>query len=402
MAAVEPFVDIRPYRDDEVAAVIARLCSSPALAQGIMKVQFPRVPSYLEAPLTRYIQRKVNNTLGTVSTIAQFQALTGEFLEQTIATTFSDFSHSGVNHLQHDKPYLFISNHRDITLDSALLNYVLLGAGMESAQIAIGDNLLRQSLVADLLRLNKSFIVNRSAQGLKQKYRALTELSQYMFETHGQGCSLWIAQREGRAKDGRDVTDPAILKMLHVWAKKQGLSFAETLQHYNIVPVSVSYEYDPCDALKVQESLALEQPDYEKSAVQDMASIMRGIAMPKGRVHLHVGEVLDVTSSAAYNSPETAAAAIDEQIVAQYRLFPSNLLALDQLLTSNPGDFSERVLESAQGLREQLCRLMPSQELSAYLKHFRDRIVDMSEPVQEGVLEQYANPVLNKIRLGCY
>ena len=397
--SVDSFEAIRPYVDAEVPSVIERLVHSEALLQGIIHVRYPKVPRYLEKPLARFLRYRIQKALSNVNTVAEFQSLMGAFLEKTIDSTMTEFTFGGLDQLTSDKPYLFISNHRDITLDSALLNYALIQNGHESAEIAIGDNLLVNPLVADLLRLNKSFVVNRSAKGIKEKYRALTQLSHYIFKAHENNRSIWIAQREGRAKDGADVTDPAILKMLHVWAKKQGLSFSEAIRHFNIVPVSVSYEYDPCDGLKAAELAAREQANYVKNAAEDFQSIMRGISQPKGRVHLQFGDVL----TGDYETPEAAAAAIDEQIVSNYRLYPSNLFACDQLLHSQQPLKYLREL-SAEKLQQWLDSSglnqmnVSAQDLAQQAKEFKERLSTYSEQVQHYMLEMYANPVINKFR----
>ncbi|MCG8315531.1 MAG: glycerol acyltransferase, partial [Pseudomonadales bacterium] len=249
-------------------------------------------------------------------------------------------------------------------------------------------------------RLNKSFVVNRSAKGIKEKYAALTELSHYIYDSHSDSRSIWIAQREGRAKDGADITDPAILKMLHVWAKKQGLSFSETVNHFNIVPVSISYEYDPCDGLKATELFARESEDYVKNSAEDFQSIMRGISQPKGRVHLHIGDVL----RGEFETPEVAAKAIDAQIVENYHLFPSNLLACDQLLHSSnpPKSFRDMSIEKLQLWMQAAGALnngFNSQDLAGQTKVFKERLSEYSEQVQQYMLEMYANPVINKYRI---
>lgn len=398
--SVQSFEAIRPYVDAEVPAVTQRLLDSDALVYGIMHVRYPKVPRYLEKPLARFLRYRIQKALSTVTTVAEFQQLMGAFLEKTIDNTMTEFTYQGLDELVPGRPYLFISNHRDITLDSALLNYTLVKNGFDSAEIAIGDNLLVNPLVADMLRLNKSFVVNRSATGIKEKYAAFTELSHYIYAAHQANRSIWIAQREGRAKDGADVTDPAILKMLYVWAKKQKLTFAETIKHFNIVPVSVSYEYDPCDGLKAAELCAREKSEYVKNSAEDFQSIMRGISQPKGSVHLHFGTPL----TADYDTPEAAAKAIDEQIVENYRLYPSNWFACDRLLHSEQPLKSLRDM-SAEKLQQwlQAAKLNQknwnTQELANQAKEFTDRLSAYSEQVQQYILEMYANPVINKYRI---
>lgn len=401
--SAQSFEAIRPYVDHEVSTVIQRLLKSDALVYGIMHVRFSKVPRYLEKPLARFLRYRIEKALSGIDSVKGFQTLMGEFIEKTIDETITEFTYQGIGKLDPAKPYLFISNHRDITLDSALLNYALVQNGFESAEIAIGDNLLVNPLMADLLRLNKSFVVNRSATGIKEKYAALTELSHYIYSANADGRSIWIAQREGRAKDGADLTDPAILKMLHVWAKKQGLSFSETINHFNIVPVAISYEYDPCDGLKAQELFARQNADYVKNSAEDFQSIMRGISMPKGRVHIQLGDVL----TGEFATPDAAAKAIDQQIVENYRLYPSNWLACNELL-GNETTFKDVMRDmSVEKLQQWLQSTRISQmnfnsqdiDIAKHTNEFKDRLSEYSDQVQRYILKMYANPVINKYRI---
>lgn len=401
------FDAIRPYRDEEVPEVIQRLLQSDALIQAIIHVQFPRVSRYLEKPLARFVRHRISNSLKNVATVDEFQNRMQEFVGSTINKSISEFTCSGIEHLQQGKPYVFISNHRDITMDSALLNFALKRSGMGTAEIAIGDNLLSNPLVSDLLRLNKSFVVNRSVVGIKAKLKALTELSHYIYDANQQGRSIWIAQREGRAKDGFDITDPAIIKMLHIWPKKQGISFSDTMQQLNLVPVSISYEYDPCDGLKATEMEARASEEYAKSDGEDLESIMRGIALPKGRVHIQIGESLSATGDAAseemFANPASVAHALDQHIVDSYRLFPPAWLAVEQLLGLSKAVFSlgeesrVRIQEIAKQASE-AWNGIDSQELAKQAAEFSARISKYPTQIQRYMLEMYANPLLNKYK----
>ena len=394
------FDAIRPYSDEEVPAVVERLLQSDALIHAIIHVQFPRVSRYLEMPLARFVRHRISKSLKSVTTVAQFQNHMQEFVLSTINKGISEFSFSGLEHLQKGVPYVFVSNHRDITLDSALLNYVLKESGMDTAEIAIGDNLLGNPLVSDLLRLNKSFVVNRSATGIKEKFRALTELSHYISDANQQGRSIWIAQREGRAKDGFDITDPAIIKMLHVWPKKQGVDFASTMAKLNLVPVSISYEYDPCDSLKAKERDARASDSYAKQDGEDVESIMRGIALPKGRVHLQIGAPL-TGENGEFANAQTVAQALDAHIVENYRLFPPAWLAVEQLLDLSKAVFAlgeeprAKIEEMANQARDAWSSL-DSQELARQAADFSARISKYPARIQRYMLEMYANPLLNK------
>ncbi|MDY6918591.1 MAG: 1-acyl-sn-glycerol-3-phosphate acyltransferase [Pseudomonadota bacterium] len=391
------FDRIRPYRDREVPAVVQRLVESDDLVQAMIHVQYPLAQRYLEKPLTRFVRYRIEKNLRGIQTVEEFQQRMRRFLEGTIEKSITEFTFAGQEHLQASVPYVFISNHRDITLDSALLNYALVQAGLDTAEIAIGDNLLTNPLISDLLRLNKSFVVNRSVTGVKAKYQALTELSHYINQASAEGRSIWIAQREGRAKDGFDITDPAILKMLHLWPRKQGVSFADTMARLNLVPVSISYEYDPCDGLKAAELQARAEADYVKRDGEDVESILRGIALPKGRVHIEIGAPLQER----YADSEALARALDAQIIKNYRVFPPALLAIEHLLNlgkamqSLRDDSMARLQAVAQQAGEALSGV-DSQELARQAADFSSRLAHYPAQLQRYILEMYANPLLNK------
>src|SRR5690606_21760891 len=189
-------------------------------------------------------------------------------------------TNSGLDKLSHDKSYLFISNHRDIAMDPAFVNYMLYHAGFDTLFIAIGDNLLKRPFVNDLMRLNRSFIVKRSLKG-RELLKSSKQLSEYIHHCIAENRNVWIAQREGRAKDGVDRTETALLKMLGMARRPEGL--AEALKPLHIVPVSISYEFDPCDALKGNELYQkTELGSYQKDDQSDINSIVTGMIGYKG------------------------------------------------------------------------------------------------------------------------
>ena len=397
------FDAIRPYQDHEVEAVVKRLLQSDALIQAIIHTQFPKVSRYLEKPLAGFVRHRISRSLKGVNTVAQFQRLMGEFVSSTINKSISEFTFGGIDQLEKGKSYVFISNHRDITLDSALLNYALVKHGLDTAEVAIGDNLLGNPLVSDLLRLNKSFVVNRSVSGIKAKFKALTELSHYIYDATQQGRSIWIAQKEGRAKDGFDITDEAIIKMLHLWPKKQGLSFQQSMTQLNLVPVSISYEYDPCDGLKAQEMQARASRQYAKQEGEDVESIMRGLALPKGRVHVQVGQPLNVKNS-GFENAATVAQQLDQAILDNYRLFPPSLLAVEQLLQLSKvavlslGEESKARFQEVSRQAREAWDNLDSQELAKQAAEFSARISRYPSKIQPYILEMYANPLLSKYK----
>lgn len=321
------FAEIRPYHDDEVPAALARLMADEELLAAIAHFRFPSLSRWLGWLLKPLIRSALKRRWAKVRTVRDVQMEVAHFMESMIASTTDGVTYSGLEQLDSQKGYLFISNHRDIAMDPAFVNWGLYKCGLETVRIAIGDNLLRKPCVTELMRLNKSFIVKRSVKGPREMMKAFNELSAYIAHSLTEGHSIWIAQKEGRAKDGDDKTDPAILKMFYMAGKQQKRSFAEYMQSLNIVPVAISYEFDPGDEAKARELVERAQSgSYEKGEFEDIDSIVAGIVGGKGRVHVSLGKPL----SGDYESPEELAQAIDQAIHSQYRLFPSNLLAAGQ------------------------------------------------------------------------
>ncbi len=400
---MDEFDAIRPFRDHETPKVMHRLLYEHNLAAVILRFRFPRLPGWLVKPLTLLGQQLLKYEFRHVHDVASFQQLVWRYVARTVSKTTSGLTVEGLDKLDPRQSYLFISNHRDIVLDPALLDFVLVNAGFDTVEIAIGDNLLSDPMVSDLMRLNKSFVVRRSVEGLKAKLAALTQLSRYITATLGRGQSIWIAQREGRAKDGMDRTDPAVIKMLSINGKKQGLEFSESIRKLNIVPVSISYEYDPCDGLKAAELQAREggNAEYVKADNEDIISIVKGIASPKGRIHISVGAPLQ----GDYANADAVASAIDAQIVANYKLFPSNLIAYEQL--QKPASrFGATLQEDARARLHQLAaqsreawERLDAAEMRRNALEFRERISHYPEKLQRYILEMYANPLMNKVEL---
>ena len=252
--------------------------------------------------------------------------MVASLFETVINRTIDRLSVSGLEHLSPNQHYLFVSNHRDILMDSSLLNYLLYEAGHDTCRMAVGDNLLNNTLVADLMRLNKSFVVERSAAGARAQYRALTRTSRYMQYSLQQGISVWIAQRQGRAKNGFDRTDPALLKMLLLAYRDKGASqspLARLLALTPIVPVSVSYELDPCAVSKAHELAVIDQRgEYVKAPDEDLNSMVQGLMGPKGRVRLAFGAPITAASSL-----EDLTDQLDQAIVANTRIYATHRYA---------------------------------------------------------------------------
>ncbi len=325
------YADIRPYNDAEVAPAIARLIADDEFIQAILHYRFPHLSGpfgWLLSPLVKFALKRRWAKLNTVHAV---QKQVAGFMDRMIDSTTNKVTVSGIEQLQQDKAYLFISNHRDIAMDPALVNWCLHHHGFDTVRIAIGDNLLRKACATELMKLNKSFIVKRGAKGPREMLKNLSQLSGYIKHSLEQKHSIWIAQKEGRAKDGNDETDPAILKMFYMEGKKRGEEFASYMAGLNIVPVCLSYEYDPCDADKVKELWHKQtQGVYQKAEFEDIDSIIKGIVGIKGRVHVGFGKPISEVPA----EPEQLAALIDQQIWQQYRLFPINYLAAGQEHTS--------------------------------------------------------------------
>ena len=318
------FGDIRPYNDSEVPAVIARLIADPEFIDLLLSRKVPvlaKICPWLLRPLLRRSLSKAAEKINSVDDLQRY--ITGS-LKALIGRTTDGYSVSGLENLDPNKAYLFLSNHRDIALDPAMVNLALSDAGMATVRIAIGDNLLRKPFASDLMRVNRSFIVKRSITGRRDKLEALKKLSRYIRHSiSSDGVSVWIAQREGRAKDGHDRTETALLKMLAL-SKDKETSFAQATAEINLVPVAISYEYDPCDIDKGRELYAKEQgEEYVKQEFEDLDTIQKGFVGYKGRIHLAFGDPI----ADQYENADSLAEAIDHQVYTNYKLFPSNIVA---------------------------------------------------------------------------
>ena len=375
------FDSLRPYRDDEVVAVLDRLAHDREFLNLVGRYRLPRLMKHLPC-LARFLTRQgLQKRMKGTLTIADFQQHIADYMNDMIAKTVTSFETEGAAHLDPDNAYLFIGNHRDISLDPAFLNLALHHSGRDTVRIAIGDNLLKRPFASDLMRLNKSFIVPRSSSGKREMLQAFRLLSDYIAHSlKDEKHSIWIAQRQGRAKDGIDRTEPGIIKMICMSQGKQPLG--GTIKALNIVPVSISYEYDPCALMKARELQALETDgSYEKQSMEDMQSIAAGITGQKGRVSLHFGTPLSVRPDGyPFETAEEVAAEIDRQVLEGYTLFPPHMLALKML-----GGHDELVDET--GITED------------DRQRFNAALAEVPEDLRPWWLQQYANPVLNRAGL---
>ncbi len=365
---MEEFEDIRPYVDEEVPSAVGRLVASPDLVAAAADFVAPSIHRWCP-PLVRFrVRRQLARVLTPVDTVEGFQRLLARGFERAMNETTDGFSVSGAEHVDPSTCYLFVSNHRDIGLDSAFANFALHEAGYRTTRNAIGDNLLATGFASDVFRLNKGFVVKRSAKGGKAAYAAMMQTSRYIRHSLESGESVWIAQREGRAKDGWDRTDPAIVKMFALAYRDDGEDMTSIVARLGILPVSISYELDPCDLLKARELLTIEKSgSYVKGEGEDLKSVVTGIRGHKGRVHLRFGTPL----AGHFEDAVATALAIDRQVVAGYRLFPTHLWAAQTLGVAD----------------------LPAIDSSPALELLKARVADADADLRPHLLQQYANPV---------
>lgn len=383
------FDAIRPYNDAEVPAVLQRVTQDDELLGILAGHHFPRLNRWLPGLVKRLVGAGLRREARQITSVDALQQRIETYLDRLIERSVADISYSGLDRLSKDRPYLFLANHRDIVMDPAFVNYALYHAGHPTPRIAIGDNLLQRPFVSDLMRLNKSFIVHRSVTGRREKLQVYQTLSAYIHHSIATGNSIWIAQAEGRAKDGKDETDTAIIKMLCM--SRKGEDFAGIIRSMNIVPVSIAYEWDPCDQMKAHE---LEQRartgTYVKEPGEDDRSIARGLTGYKGHVHVAFGEPL----TGDYPDAKAVARETDRQILQNYRLQPSNFMAVEQL-----PDALHRVGVSA--IANNWRAGFEPERLASEKARFEQRLGDCPAAEKHWWLLQYANPVISACAAAC-
>ena len=314
------FDNIRPLHDSELPEAMRQIIASPLL-EPIARFLYPD-----EEPAAVVERFRALKDIHTMQDTVMRAAI-----DRIIATSITDFTHSGTDLLIPGRPYLFISNHRDIVLDAFLLQYLLFE--YNDLYITFGANLMQDPTITTIGRANRMFRVERGGTP-KEFYRNMLQVSQYIrhviaTESH----SVWIAQRNGRTKDGLDRTEVSLLKMLALSGRATREAPLMPLKSLNIVPVSISYEWEPCDLLKAHELHLRSIGPYRKAKGEDMNSVLTGIMQPKGHVHLSVTAPLtdeEIDRCSATDSPfENLAALIDRRILSGYRLHPTNYAAYD-------------------------------------------------------------------------
>jgi len=385
---MDSFDDIRPYGDGEVRPVVDRLLQDEALARALAKFKHPLLFRFLPGWVAGKVQAALREETAHVQTIHDVQLVIEKYLDKLIEDTTTGLTSEGLDTLDTAQPYLFISNHRDITMDPALVNYMIYHHGLDTLQIAIGDNLLKRPFLTDLMKLNKSFIVKRSVQG-RDLLKASKRLSAYIHHCIKSDNNVWIAQREGRAKDGIDKTETAIIKMLHMADRESTLrlSLQESMNSLNIVPVSISYEYDPCDRYKAEELYTIDTTGkFEKDENSDVRSILTGIVGDKGDVHVTFGSRMVFPDAV---TAEGVARELDARIISSYKLHAVNYLAME-MVKKDSLDLS--TLPTLLGLS--------ASEIGRKRREFQERLNSMPKHLQPYVLNMYANPVIRKAEVG--
>lgn len=380
---MDQFDSIRPYNDDEVASVLQRLLADVDFLSIITQYRFPKAARYLGWLLRPVIASKLRTELAQVKTVAALQQRIEPYVERSITQASDGISFSGIEHLKADQPRLYLANHRDIVMDPAFINYALFQAKHQIPRIAIGDNLLQRPFVSDLMRLNKSFIVHRSLTNRREKLTAFQLLSAYINHSIlNDHESIWIAQAEGRAKDGDDRTESAILKMFHLSRKTE--DFAAVIASLNLTPVAISYEYDPCDIAKARELyIRATTGEYTKQVGEDDASIALGITGYKGHVHVHFCPSIND----GFSDAKQLAHLVDQQIWRDYRLFPVHYLAW-AMWQMRDTELSVPAIDT----------VFEQQDILAAQQEWQRRLAACPEEHRPYLIMQYATPLQNQYR----
>lgn len=370
------FDKIRPYYDAEVNEALRSSINHPMM-KALMDFAYPNVDeSIWKEQLLR------------THSIRDFQInFAYEAVKKVLEKTSDGLTTSGFEKLEPNTAYFFISNHRDIILDTSLLNVSLHEHGLVMTASAIGDNLVKKDFILKLSKLNRNFLVQRNLQP-RELLESSKLLSEYMYRlVSKENRSVWIAQREGRTKDGNDATHTGVLKMMAMASdEKNNMDFFKKIK---LVPVSISYEYDPTDALKMPQLMAEANDEiYTKDKNEDFITLLSGIIGQKKRIHIHIGEVLDseLTQIAEETNNtnkqiQALAQVIDDSILQSYKLWPTNFIAYD--LLHNTNTYTDKYTEKEKQLFERRLEL---------------RIKTDDVKMKESFLAMYANPVINKLK----
>lgn len=370
------FDAIRPYYDSEVNQALVSSLHHPMM-KAMMNFTFPEMPEV-------EWQKQLKHT----HSIRDFQVnFVYQSIQRVLETSSEGLTTSGFEKLKPNTSYLFISNHRDIILDTSLLNVALHEHGLVMTASAIGDNLVQKDFLLKLSKLNRNFLIQRglSPRELLQSSKLVSE---YIYQLLAkENRSVWVAQKEGRTKDGNDATHPGVLKMIAMASNETNV--IDYFKKLKIVPVSISYEYDPTDALKMPQLLAQARDEvYKKEKNEDFVNLISGIIGQKKRIHIHVGDALSAKIDTIKEQAETTnkqiqllAQTLDNSILQTYKLWPTNYIAFD--LLNNTTQFVNQYTEK---------------EKQVFERRLEIRIDVENQTLRNGFLAMYANPVVNQIK----
>ena len=376
MLDLTEFKSISPYTDEEAVVALGKLADHPLLSQFSLMFFPDQAPDFLKG------------VFKSLKSIDEFQVLVmSRFVEWILEHTVTEFTYEGIENIDPEKRFLVLSNHRDIIFDPAITQLVLFRNNIPLTEIAVGDNLVSSDTIEYLLRSNRMIKVVRGITA-RELYLSSQMLSKYIrVNVTNQRSSIWLAQRQGRTKNGYDTTEQGLLKMLDM---SGSTDFQKNFEELNITPMSISYEYEPCDILKARELLISRTQKYVKAEGEDLNSILVGIKQPKGNVHLTICKPLtteEIAAAAACDKNERYQQirhAVDVRVIDGYRLWKNNYMAYDMLNES--AKYADRYEQA------------DVEKFSAYMQHQLSTVepeLDRDE-LRKIFLEIYANPVVTK------
>lgn len=376
MVDLSEFESISPYTDDEAAEALGKLAEHPLVAR-VSQQFFPEEsPDFLKT------------ILKNIKTIDEFQVLVmSKFVRWVIEHTAHNFSYDGIANIDPEKKFLALSNHRDIILDPAITQLILYNNGIPMTEIAVGDNLITNKTIEYLIRSNRMIKVVRGISA-RELYLSSQLLSRYIrLNITEQRSSIWLAQRQGRTKNGYDITEQGLLKMLDMSGSKD---FQQNYEELNIIPMSISYEIEPCDILKARELVISRKHKYVKAEGEDLNSIMVGIMSQKGNIHLNIGKPLTSEEIAAASMCDKndryqmIRHAVDQRVIDGYKLWKNNYIAYD--IVNHSYRYSDQYDQT------------DVEKFTSYMEHQLDTVEPEinREDLRRIFLDIYANPVVTK------
>ena len=378
----DDFKDIAPFEGKDFDDAVSRLIQYPQLLNNFTDI-ISRHSRIVNKWKSFHAKKLLSHMLTQVHNYTEFQEfiVCDIFLEMIESSSIDNFTFDGIEQLGvEDKPHIYISNHRDIVLDTALLDLALYrSSNRKKCEMVIGDNLLVNQFATDLFKTTGAITVKRSLTSTQDLRTETLRLSRYIKHCiHGKDVSIWIAQKSGRSKDGIDNTSSAILKMLYLAYREDGMSFQDFIRSTSIVPVAISYQYDPCDISKSEEQIRKLKAEgvydvYKKKKYADVLDLVRGLRMNKGNVHIQVGKPLDPET---VTDARSAVREIDRQIHMNYRLWDTNYFAYDFI--NGTDTFSDKYEDM---------------NTKGFVKHYKH----LKPEVKKLVFQSYANPVISRL-----